>query len=1380
MNNIITKSDNSLAKRALALLLSVVMVILTLPMVSHAAPSSTVYTIDGTAISNVYYETLVGDFLANITADGKKTLKRDGSAVDSGFVKEGDVLDIDGTEYTISFIAKIFDPMATIKDVADGTVLHSKAAGDSVVATALVDYGFYYLTANDADFKNSKYSITKGSTNGVPYYEFTSNNTLPMYLRGNRMSDYRKDAVIGKYLVLEMEITPQTVGGFGLLHYFHDGKTKNPVNSYFGKGANSTFMMDSSGNYGLGGYMKTTAPYTNIGTYTVGTPLRVKMYTQIYDKSTAGLNLVELNVNGTKVAGPIEYENIGTGLATRVYEHCIGIWSPDGKDATARFSNVNVYIADTYPSLVNTATVTAKAGSDYDIDNGVISNIPYNATAEQFLANLIPSSKATVKLTDALGNEVSKDSSLSENMKVVVTSADASKTTTYTLSINEDISKITATISGTEQVGYTLTAHHSTAVAEYEGCPVTYRWLISDAADGDYTPIDKKTESTLYLDKAYYNKYIRVEITPYIDSVPMKEALSVPTGAIADPVAQMLDQFNESKASNIETNVGSLAEVVDEIKAAKATLNDYQYRLACLDILKGIPYNSIDEVTTAFEKAAKDVLAAANDTSELNFEGYDDAIYARKVYDGSPVDTTPAKYTFAYGDKEFIVLDADEDNVYVLAKDYYGTKIADENTERKFAGFDATLKGTLGYFLNNEFVASGNGGSKLPDGITKYIDYSRVWKTEPISGKKNGTKTYGGIGLLSMYEFEQYCTKIGADNAATSGLYWSRTPSGTNVLYQMGMSFEFKGATIQSTTDKARHIRPTFWLDKSFFEANKITSVGSDVALTLAKVCDETALEALYTEAEFNKIFPKPYVEGVELTGLPYVGNTLSAKYTYPEAFGFKEDGTTVEWLMADTFGGSYTPTGVTGLSFEIGAAHEGKYIKLKITPKSECAINTDGDAVEKTTSNYIVLATVADDMASQLSQKSGAEFTAYLNSNDGLFMSDTFLAGLTTAEKELAIGYLDNSTIATIAEYEDDMHTAVTLAKIKSAADASKVEGIIKDTKSPFNKEAYMGLEDKTDINDYMVATPFVSTDEFVKNTEERIVVTYFNNATREDVVDVLDKFDSYLTKDISSLDDDEKETLGFALLTDTYETFALLNAKVTELYPTSSGSGGGGSGNNSAAPGNTNKGDTNDKSGFIPTPVSSTTTTGDSAAMFNDMYGSEWAVTAVHSLAKKGIINGVGNGKFAPEQNLTREQFAKILVEAFDLPVDSAATPFKDVSGNEWYAKYVAAAYKNGIVLGVSADRFGIGEYITKEQMATLIYRTLSKLNIKLESGSSSVKDINSVSSYAKEAVKYMSSASVITGDQDGNFSPTQATTRAMAAVVIYRTLENMEVAE
>ncbi|MFC5649853.1 S-layer homology domain-containing protein [Paenibacillus solisilvae] len=170
-------------------------------------------------------------------------------------------------------------------------------------------------------------------------------------------------------------------------------------------------------------------------------------------------------------------------------------------------------------------------------------------------------------------------------------------------------------------------------------------------------------------------------------------------------------------------------------------------------------------------------------------------------------------------------------------------------------------------------------------------------------------------------------------------------------------------------------------------------------------------------------------------------------------------------------------------------------------------------------------------------------------------------------------------------------------------------------------------------------------------------------------------------------------------------------------------------------------------------------------------------WAGKAIEAAASKGITEGMAPGIFGPNERITRAEFAKMVVRAFNLELNDAVEQFEDVKGNEWFAPYVQVAYQTGIINGRAPGKFEPNARITRAEMATMITRAL-----KVAKGAVDVKDVASelakftdstgVHLSLRSGVAFAANHELIVGNK-GKFLPTADATRAEAAVIIYRSL-------
>lgn len=162
-------------------------------------------------------------------------------------------------------------------------------------------------------------------------------------------------------------------------------------------------------------------------------------------------------------------------------------------------------------------------------------------------------------------------------------------------------------------------------------------------------------------------------------------------------------------------------------------------------------------------------------------------------------------------------------------------------------------------------------------------------------------------------------------------------------------------------------------------------------------------------------------------------------------------------------------------------------------------------------------------------------------------------------------------------------------------------------------------------------------------------------------------------------------------------------------------------------------------------------------------------WAENAINSLVARGVVSGYPDNTFRPENQITRAEFATMVVKTFELPVQ-AGKVFAD-TGDSWAKDYISTAYAAGIISGYSEDRFGPNDLITREQMAVMAAKAA---NLDLVSEEISFTDSQSISSWAREAVAATVKAGIIKGYPDNTFRPQGNATRAEAVTVIVNALQ------
>lgn len=183
-------------------------------------------------------------------------------------------------------------------------------------------------------------------------------------------------------------------------------------------------------------------------------------------------------------------------------------------------------------------------------------------------------------------------------------------------------------------------------------------------------------------------------------------------------------------------------------------------------------------------------------------------------------------------------------------------------------------------------------------------------------------------------------------------------------------------------------------------------------------------------------------------------------------------------------------------------------------------------------------------------------------------------------------------------------------------------------------------------------------------------------------------------------------------------------------------------------------------------------------SAISFDDVKTDGWYYKAISFVCGKNIMRGTGEKLFEPDGLLNRAMFVTILYRMESEPAASAAR-FSDVKNGEWYTKAVAWASENGIVNGISDSEFAPEDNITREQMAAIIYRYIKFKGEDVSVGENtnilSYDDAEDISEYAIPAFCYVGGAGIMSGRTQSTLNPTGTATRAEAATVIMRMFDN-----
>lgn len=169
-----------------------------------------------------------------------------------------------------------------------------------------------------------------------------------------------------------------------------------------------------------------------------------------------------------------------------------------------------------------------------------------------------------------------------------------------------------------------------------------------------------------------------------------------------------------------------------------------------------------------------------------------------------------------------------------------------------------------------------------------------------------------------------------------------------------------------------------------------------------------------------------------------------------------------------------------------------------------------------------------------------------------------------------------------------------------------------------------------------------------------------------------------------------------------------------------------------------------------------------------FTDIDG--WAKEYIEKAYRAGLINGITDTTFVPNAKMTRAMFVTVLYRLAGEPEGTTTNPFADVAKERYYFSAVCWAYQKGIVKGVSETAFAPNQQITRQEMVTMLYRYAGDAAENGQGDLSRFPDAAAVSGWAKEAMTWAVAQGIIVGS-DGGLQPTRDATRAEAVTVVCR---------
>lgn len=469
--------------------------------------------------------------------------------------------------------------------------------------------------------------------------------------------------------------------------------------------------------------------------------------------------------------------------------------------------------------------------------------------------------------------------------------------------------------------------------------------------------------------------------------------------------------------------------------------------------------------------------------------------------------------------------------------------------------------------------------------------------------------------------------------------------------------------------------------------------------------------------------------------------------------------------------------------SAEIGSDGEYRFA-LKLAPEMESGIYEYSVASKE---NALVAGAFAvnseNDLNGLLSAVQSAESAEDVQAGFEAYPYISELDVFTQIDKEALYSYLyaAKDQITTIEQLLEEIEKMTVTAALNQRLDAVMDEA-----------ETLVGNEDYTlyetllssngisNVNNHMLGQDFETPSQAAERFRQLLytnIITNGNTTGAGTATEIFEAHGEELGCDMSRYNNTSAKTAVIRhLVSSGAATPELLNEAYNNYFRGQTGTGG-------SVGGSTGSSSSHGSSASSPSYQSSILAEANLAEeneqedVFLDMDGFEWAKPAVQALYGAQIISGISENEFAPSKQVTREEFVSMLIRVFNIqPQDTATPDFDDVRAGDWFYDAVYTARQIGIVDGYSENMFGAGSAITREEMATMAFRTLRYYsdNLSADNARNDFADGADISDFAASAIAVMSGYEIINGYDDGTFRPKETANRAEAAQIIYNIYE------
>lgn len=223
----------------------------------------------------------------------------------------------------------------------------------------------------------------------------------------------------------------------------------------------------------------------------------------------------------------------------------------------------------------------------------------------------------------------------------------------------------------------------------------------------------------------------------------------------------------------------------------------------------------------------------------------------------------------------------------------------------------------------------------------------------------------------------------------------------------------------------------------------------------------------------------------------------------------------------------------------------------------------------------------------------------------------------------------------------------------------------------------------------------------------------------------------------------------------------------------PSTGVGGGGGNAGGGHGSGVNGGGSVNGSGETVITPTQSPVATPTPSDFESELKG-HWGETEIRNMIERGIVSGYDNDSLGLKSEITRAEFVTMIVRAMGYELPEYNNEFSDVSADDWYAVYLSAAYKNGVLDGDDMGNAHPNRKLTREEMAKIMVSLYMSINdVEEHERSADFTDKDEISVWAQPYVATAQELGLVYGVEDGKFAPKQSALREQAIVVLHRML-------